>query len=1403
MNISQKKKKIVLFFLVLFSVFFILFGIVNTSFFQKKIFKYFSKNIQEKYSISIDSKDFYYDIFSNKIYFNFLVLDHYKNPMINFPEISIRLKNNIIFSQSDFIVQNIDIKNVEFDIKKYQKDSISNLEIFLNNISHTNSSKIDSVFIEDVNFSISEINIQNEIDSLFLKDLILDFNDFSFSKKDGLKINNISFEKGQSSIISSFNKNHNTDLNQKKWFFNIIESNINIDDFFASSSMKDKFFSFSGLISAESSEENSELIFIEDVKLNYSKSFLDGIIIYDKSQKKWSLDIKNSFINNKDISSLFFDVKKTIPSSLLDLGDITYIGTCSKKNNNFTIQADIDSKYGFSHFNLSFLLEDTLVNSSYEGWISVKDFHLGDYLKNKNLGIVNFSTNIQGFGLGKDNFFASINLKEGDIYFNKYTYKNISLFGDFSTDFFKGDFLIDDKNCKIQFSGLLDFSKNKPIIDFSTNFSQVNFKKLNFPIAQSVKKFSGKFLANFSGHSLDDFKGSFEVKNMSYFRGKKYNLKDLSLDFNNTETQKSVILKSNVGNGSLLGNFNFFDLKKDFKEIFVSFLKNKNININNNYSLDLNLDLEKTSFFTDFFLKDFSLGHCLLNIKKKEFNNNLFIDGQFTKVEFEKNIFDNIKLIFKVENENNLNFSLLLKKFKNQKNNLLVDSIIFNSYSVDKKINYDFSLAQINHNPFLNASFSGEISKGDENKISFFSSAINFPGYSWEIVPNSSMVISDMKNIDFLNFSLKSENQIVHISGGTSNLLKLYFDFENVDLEIVNYFRKKDASKLSGLIDGTFWYSSVKKPLGGYLKISDFSMNDIVLGELILNAQSNEKRKYLALNGYVKPINKPKSVDITGTLSLDSKKNMNIFLDFHGQDCKLLDPLVNSVSKIKGEIYGKANFYGPHDNYFVDGELLIKNFSFKVPYLNTSYYLNNDYKILCKKDQIILDTVDFYDKRYNTSGKFSGKSTHSHAFKKMYYNLHIESENLYCLNTKINDNNIYYGDVFASGKILINGSPDNVFFDINAQSKKGTKFNIPLTSATEVLENNNLKLFNSNKVNSSNLEEEVTINNNQNGFKMDFNLALKPNAEVQIIYDEKIGDIIRGSGEGDLKLEIKENGNFYMYGEVLINEGEYLYTMQNLLNKNFKIQNGGSLYWNGNPYDISIDFITQYELKTSLNLLDDDYNPSTKIPVFCKMHMTEKLLSPTVEFLIDIPSASDLALTKLYQLTDSEEKKLQQFLFLLGANSFLIPESTENYLNSGLTTTGTELLSNQISNWLSQITDDFDLGFRWTPGSTDSLTTDEIQFALSMKLLNDKLTINGNASNPSTPQAQDNTDIVRELDVQYELTNNLKLKAFSRTDEYDPISGEEFRYEQGVSIFFEKEFDSFLDLFKKKNKKKK
>ena len=96
------------------------------------------------------------------------------------------------------------------------------------------------------------------------------------------------------------------------------------------------------------------------------------------------------------------------------------------------------------------------------------------------------------------------------------------------------------------------------------------------------------------------------------------------------------------------------------------------------------------------------------------------------------------------------------------------------------------------------------------------------------------------------------------------------------------------------------------------------------------------------------------------------------------------------------------------------------------------------------------------------------------------------------------------------------------------------RFNIPFSSVTEISENNFIRF--------SNIPSDKKINQNDNlidkksFFKMDFNLDLNKNAEVQLIYNEKIGDIIKGVGKGSLKLEIDENGKFKMYGDVLIEE---------------------------------------------------------------------------------------------------------------------------------------------------------------------------------------------------------------------------------------------------------------------------
>ncbi len=135
---------------------------------------------------------------------------------------------------------------------------------------------------------------------------------------------------------------------------------------------------------------------------------------------------------------------------------------------------------------------------------------------------------------------------------------------------------------------------------------------------------------------------------------------------------------------------------------------------------------------------------------------------------------------------------------------------------------------------------------------------------------------------------------------------------------------------------------------------------------------------------------------------------------------------------------------------------------------------------------------------------------------------------------------------------------------------------------------------------------------------------------------------------------------------------------------------------------------------------------------------------------------------------------------------------------SAMAITTTEMVSNQLSNWVSQISNDFDIGFVYRPGYKD-LNSNEVQLALSTQLLNDKVIINGNFDVRGPGESTDNTDqLIGDFDIEYKLTENIRFKVFNRFN--NPYSGRQNDYTQGFGVFVKKDFDRFSDLFRKRDK---
>ena len=136
-----------------------------------------------------------------------------------------------------------------------------------------------------------------------------------------------------------------------------------------------------------------------------------------------------------------------------------------------------------------------------------------------------------------------------------------------------------------------------------------------------------------------------------------------------------------------------------------------------------------------------------------------------------------------------------------------------------------------------------------------------------------------------------------------------------------------------------------------------------------------------------------------------------------------------------------------------------------------------------------------------------------------------------------------------------------------------------------------------------------------------------------------------------------------------------------------------------------------------------------------------------------------------------------------------------NTLNSGLGANSTELLSNQLSNWLSQISKDVNIGVNYRPGS--ELSDDELEVALSTQLFNDKLSIDGNVQTGT----RKTSNIVGDVNVEYKLTNDGRfvLKGFNKSNSADLINTNS-SYTQGIGIFYRREFNFIRELFKRKKK---
>ncbi|MCF6297818.1 MAG: translocation/assembly module TamB [Flavobacteriaceae bacterium] len=1413
-----------------------------------------TSNINAKYgtTILVDKVDL--SSLRNLELKNILILDHHQDSLIFISRLSTSILNFKNILNANLMFGDIEIENGQFLLKTYKDEYSSNLTILSRKFKKaSNNDKVfqltsSSVRVNNLNFTYIDENRNNK-PIVFYNDISGYFDDF--------KIYNTTV----SASIHDFQTidNHNIHVVNLKTEFLYSDtkmefldtelktenSNLSADLVF-NYKLKD-FSNFTDKIKIEADIKNADVALI-DLKKFYNE-FGKNDIIHFKTKLKGTLNdfilsnlnlksnrnfilqgkfhLKNSFkteefklnarikkvtSNYENLTNLLPNLLgKKIPTSVEKIGNFTSSGQVNITRHSVYSKLQTQSDIGSFKTDIKLSNINNINKATYIGKIELEHFNLGKVINNPLVGHLSMVSEVEGQGFKMNNVNTKIKGLISKYQYKGYTYSNIDINGVFKDKLFNGELIVNDPNIKLTFKGLADLSKKDYVFDFKANVDHANFHTLNLFKRDSISVLKGKIDINLKGHNLDNIVGDINFKEFTYInQNGEYYFKDFDISSKYMDSIREIRVNStDIINGFVKGNFKFKELKKitinSLESLYVNYQKDK---VSKGQFLEFNFNIYNK--IIEVFFPKVKLGANTI-IRGK-------IDSDLDKIEllikspeviaFENKI-ENIRL--QVDNNNPLYHTILSVDKVNTKYYDVADLTLVNVTLNDTLFMRTDLIGGKELKEKFNLSFYHTINENNQSIFGIKKSEIDFKNNIWSINPENNNQNKLVFNQSFKTFAIDkinmvSGNQHVDLAGFVydSDNENIDLKFENVNLfDITPHINNISVDgKINGIIN-------LKKVNGSTLPFADiivnyFSINDDYYGDLTFNARGDKSIKNY--NYQAKLVNgdlisfyskgkidfTPKSPTISAELNFDKFK-INSFSPLGG----------NVLSKIRGYASGRTFVSGEIINPIIDGKIILEEGGLAIPYLNVNYNLLGKSVVELYDQTFYFKAFDAEDDMLKTKGVIDGTISHKN-FKNWFLDLEMLSDNLLVLNTKETENTLYYGTGFLSGSTRLVGLTDDLTIDIEGKTNPGTEFIIPLSYLSTVSNTNLIHFENPLTIKNDNKETKEIIFEELKGLTVRFNLEVTKDAIAQVVIDKVSGSLLRGSGEGNLELYIDTNGKFEMYGVLVVDNGEYQF--KNIINKDFAVKKGGTVIWNGNPYDAELNIVAINNTKANPSILLNEVSSSRKIDVELITLISGTLSAANFEFDINIPNASSLVSSELEFKLNNDDEKLTQFFSLLATGSFInLDQRNAAFGNAAISGTIAQKASNILNQILKTNNDFFEIGVTYDVGRTNSvedvITDDQLGLSVSVGIT-DRVTVNGKVGVPVGSNT--NSRVIGEAEIVLPLNEaeTFKVKAYNRQNEiqFDALEGE--GYTQGVGISYQFDFDNGNEFLQKLGLKK-
>ena len=693
----------------------------------------------------------------------------------------------------------------------------------------------------------------------------------------------------------------------------------------------------------------------------------------------------------------------------------------------------------------------------------------------------------------------------------------------------------------------------------------------------------------------------------------------------------------------------------------------------------------------------------------------------------------------------------------------------------------------------------------------------------WLLNPADIIYRKNELTVDMLNFSHGDQHIIINGKATPQATDSIVADLKDVDvayiLNLVNFHSVDFAGKASGkaVVKSIFQtpeaYANLdvknfvfeNGPLGTLHAKAAYDNQE---GQINIDATAEDGPKHLTvINGYVSP-----------------KRNyIDLGIEAHNTSLKFMENFCGSfLNNVEAWCKGKLNVVGDLKNINLVGDVVAHG-RMHMKQLGTDYTFNH-LRAHAIPDDIQFEGDSIYDSHYN--GKHShfalirGGIHHKH-LTRLSYDLDIDANNFLGFDTHEFGDDTFYGTVFATGTVGIHGKSGETIIDIDATPEPHSIFVYNVASPDAISAGSFIHwndatpyIYRPYLPDSDKDKKKDSSSDFSSDMRINFLVNTNPNLTLKLMMDDQTGDYITLNGNGVIRANYYNKGGLDMFGNYVVDHGQYKLTIQNIIKKDFDFQPGGTIAFGGDPYNAPLNLQAKYTVN-GVPLSDLNIGrsfSSNNIRVDCLMDITGTPGAPKVDFSMDLPTVNSDAKQMIYSVINSQEEMNQQVLYLLGIGRFYTQtknnQTSEDASQQSQTSLAMQsLLSGTISQQINNVLSSFVNSSNWNFGANISTGNEgfnnaEYEGILSGRLLNNRLLFNGQFGYRDNANATQS--FIGDFDLRYLIfpNGNLSIHVYNQTN--DRYFTRNSLNTQGVGLIMKKDFFNLRDLLgiKKKSKDK-